>query len=95
MFKRLRGKAMKNDMIVEATEEFYNNLRDEPCILCGEPYSYVLGSYKPEPLKHSLNKESKTPVLYYTLCERCFNKGSIPTARIEGAYRNKFRKMAA
>ena len=86
---------MANDMIVEAAEEFNNNLRDEPCILSGEPYSYVLGSYKPEKLKHSTNKESKTPVLYYTLCERCFNKGSIPTARIEGAYRNKFRKMAA
>ena len=86
---------MANDTIVEAEEEFYNDLRDEPCILCGEPYCYALGSYKPEPLKHSLNKESKTPVLYYTLCERCYNKGSIPTARIEGAYRNKFRKMAA
>jgi hypothetical protein len=87
--------SMVNDMIVEATEEFYNNLRDEPCILCSEPYSYVLGSYKPEQLKHSAHKESKTPVLYYTLCERCYNKGSIPTARIEGAYRNKFSKMAA
>jgi hypothetical protein len=86
---------MTNDMIVEAAEEFYNDLRDEPCILCEEPYSSVLGSYKPEELKHSINKESKTPVLYYTLCERCFNKGSIPTARIEGAYRNKFGKMAA
>ena len=86
---------MADDIVVEAAEEFYNDLRDEPCILCGEPYSYVLGSYMPEPLKHSLHKESKTPVLYYTLCERCFNKGSIPAARIEGAYRNKFRKKAA
>jgi len=86
---------MANDMIVEAAEEFYNNLRDEPCILCGEPYSYVLGSYKPEQLNHSINKEYKAPVLYYTLCKQCFNNGSIPTARIEGAYRNKFRKMAA
>jgi hypothetical protein len=86
---------MPNDMKVEAAEDFYNNLRDEPCILCGEPYSYVLGSYKPEALKHSINKEYETPVLYYTLCERCFNKGSIPTARIEGAYRNKFGKKAA
>jgi hypothetical protein len=86
---------MTKDMIVEAAEEFYNNLRDEPCILCGEPYSYALGSYMPEPLKHSTNKESQTPVLYYALCERCYNKGSIPTARLEGAYRNKFRKMAA
>jgi len=86
---------MKNDMIVEATEEFYNNLRDEPCILCGEPYSYVLGSYKPEQLNNSINKQYKAPVLYYALCEGCFNKGSIPTARIEGAYRNKFGKRAA
>ena len=86
---------MPNDMKVEAAEDFYNNLRDEPCILCGEPYSYALGSYKPEQLKHSLNKEYKKPVLYYALCERCFNKGSIPTARIEGAYRNKFGKKAA
>jgi hypothetical protein len=82
-------------MTVETAEDFYNNLRDEPCILCGESYSYVLGSYKPETLKHSINKEYETPVLYYTLCERCFNKGSIPTARIEGAYRNKFGKKAA
>jgi hypothetical protein len=86
---------MENDMRVEAAEEFYNDLRDEPCILCGEPYSYVLGSYKPEQLKHSVNKGYKTPVLYYTLCEQCFNNGRIPTARIEGAYRNKFGKMAA
>ena len=86
---------MENDMIVEAAEEFYNDLRDEPCILCREPYSYVLGSYKPEQLKRSTHKESQTPVLYYTLCEQCFNNGRIPTARIEGAYRNKFRKMAA
>ena len=86
---------MANNIIVEAAEEFYNDLRDEPCILCREPYSYVLGSYKPEVLKHSKNKEYKTPFLFYTLCEQCYNKGSIPTARIEGAYRNKFRKMAA
>jgi len=86
---------MTKNMVAEAAEEFYNDLRDEPCILCGEPYSYVLGSYKPEQLKHFTNKEYKAPVLYYTLCEQCFNKGSIPTARIEGAYRNKFSKMAA
>ena len=85
---------MPNDMKVEAAGDFYNKLRDEPCILCGEPYSYVLGSYKPEAMKHSINKE-KASVLYYTLCERCFNKGNIPTARIEGAYRNKFGKKAA
>ena len=86
---------MTTDMIVEAAEEFYNDLRDEPCILCGEPYAYALGSYKPEELKHSLNKKHKASVLYYTLCVQCFNNGSIPTARIEGAYRNKFRKKAA
>ena len=86
---------MKNDMKIEAAEKIYDDLRDEPCILCGEPYSYALGSYKPEILKHSKNKEYKTPFLFYTLCERCYNKGSIPTARIEGAYRNKFHKRAA
>ena len=82
-------------MKIEAAEKLYNDLRDEPCILCGEPYSYVLGSFKPEVLKHSKNKEYKTPFLFYTLCKQCFNKGSIPTARIESTYRNKFRKMAA
>ena len=86
---------MPNQMTVETTEELYNNLRDEPCILCGEPYSDVLGSFKPEVLKHAKNKEYNTPFLFYTLCKRCYNKGSIPTARIEGVYRNKFRKMAA
>jgi hypothetical protein len=86
---------MANETIVEATEEFYNNLRDEPCILCGESQSYVLGSYTPEQQTHSKNENFKAPVLYYTLCKQCFNNGSIPTARIEGAYRNKFRKMAA
>jgi len=86
---------MKNDMIIEAAEEFYNNLRDEPCILCGESQSYVLGSYTPEQQTHSKNEKCKAPVLYYTLCKQCFNNGSIPTARIEGAYRIKFRKRAA
>ena len=86
---------MADDIVAEATEEFYNNLRDEPCILCREPYSYVLGSYTPEQQKHSKNEKFKAPVLYYTLCKQCFNNGSIPTARIEGAYRNKFHKMAA
>ena len=86
---------MADDIVVEATEDFYNNLRDEPCILCGEPYPYVLGSFKPEELRHPKNKEYKAPVLYYTLCKQCFNNGSIPTARIEGAYRNKFGKIAA
>jgi hypothetical protein len=81
-------------MVVEEEQEFYSDLRDEPCILCGDPYLYVLGSYKPEELKRSINKEYKAPVLYYTLCKRCFNKGSIPTARIEAAYKNKFGKKA-
>ena len=49
----------------------------------------------PEQQTHSKNENFKAPVLYYTLCKQCFNNGSIPTARIEGAYRNKFRKMAA
>jgi hypothetical protein len=86
---------MADDIVVEAAEDFYNTLRDEPCILCGEPYSFVLGSYTPEEPKHAKNKERKAPVLFYTLCKRCFNNGSIPTARIEGAYRSKFSKMAA
>jgi hypothetical protein len=86
---------MLNDMKVEAAEEFYNDLRDEPCILCGEPQSCVLGSYAPERQKHSQIKKYKAPVLYYTLCKQCFNNGIIPTARIEGAYRNKFSKIAA
>ena len=86
---------MADDIVVKAAENFYNNLRDEPCILCGEPYSHVLGSYMPKQLVHSKNKEYNAPVLYYTLCKRCFNNGSIPTARIEGAYRSKFSKMAA
>ena len=89
------GKVMTDDIIVEVAEDFYNDLRDEPCILCGEPYSHVLGSFKPEQLKRSKSEEYKTPVLYYTLCKHCFNNGSIPTARIEGAYRNKFGKIAA
>ena len=86
---------MADDIVIEAAEDFYNALRDEPCILCGEPYSHVLGSYKPEELTRPKNKEYKKPVLYYTLCKQCFNNGSIPTARIEGAYRDKFRKKAA
>ncbi len=74
---------MTNQMIAESEEKIYNDLREEPCIACGEPYSYVLGSYQPEELKRSINKEYKAPVLYYTLCENCFNNGRLPTARIE------------
>jgi hypothetical protein len=86
---------MPNQMRVDAEEDLYNDLRDEPCILCGDPYQYVLGSFTPEEPKRSKNREDKAPVLYYTLCEKCFNNGRIPTARIESAYKNKFGKMAA
>ena len=86
---------MTHKMIVEEEQEFYSDLRDEPCILCGDPYLYVLGSYTPEEPKRSNGQEDKAPVLYYTLCKKCFNNGSIPSARIEAAYRNKFSKMAA
>ncbi len=86
---------MPNQMRVEAEENLYNDLRDEPCIVCGDPYHYVLGSYTPEKPKRSKNREEKAPVLYYTLCEKCFNNGRIPTARIESAYKRKFGKMAA
>ena len=86
---------MTHKMIVEEEQEFYSDLRDEPCILCGDPYLYVLGSYTPEEPKRSDGQEDKAPVLYYTLCKKCFNNGSIPSARIEAAYRNKFSKMAA
>ena len=86
---------MAKKIVVEEEEEFYNDLRDEPCIVCEEPYPYVLGSYVPdEPRRYGYRKE-KAPVLYYTLCERCFNNGRIPTARIEGAYRIKLGKQAA
>jgi hypothetical protein len=86
---------MKNQMITKAEEELYNDLREEPCILCGDPYLYVLGSYSPDKPKRSANGDDKAPVLYYTLCEKCFNKGRIPTARIEAAYKSKFGKIAA
>jgi len=86
---------MAYKMIIEEEQSFYGDLRDEPCILCGDPYLYVLGSYTPEAPKGSKSREDKMPVLYYTLCKKCFNNGSIPTARIEAAYRNKFNKRAA
>ena len=80
---------------VEPEDEFYNNLRDQPCIVCGEPYAYVLGSFMPDEIKRSITREDKAPVLYYTLCEKCFNNGRIPSARIEAAYKSKFGKLAA
>ena len=86
---------MTDQMRIEAEEKRYNDLRDEPCVVCGEPYLYVLGSYTPEEPKRSRNREAKAPVLYYTLCEKCFNNGHIPTALIESAYRSKFGKLAA
>ena len=86
---------MTNRMIAEAEGQLYNDLREEPCIVCGDPYLYVLGSYMPDEPKRSVNRNDKAPVLYYTLCEKCFNKGRIPTARIEAAYKRKFGKIAA
>jgi hypothetical protein len=86
---------MAKKIVVETQEEFYNDLRDEPCIVCGEPYPYVLGSYAPEEPKRYEYREEKAPVLYYTLCETCFNNGRIPTTRIKTAYRSKFGKLAA
>ena len=83
---------MENQMIAEAEIDRYNTLRDTPCILCGEPYLYVLGSYTPEETNH---RKDKAPVLYYTLCEHCFSNGRIPTARIIDAYKTKFGKIAA
>ena len=86
---------MTDEMRVEAEEKLFNDLRDEPCIACGEPYLYVIGSYTPEEPKRSGRREEKAPVLYYTLCQKCFNNGRIPTARIEAVYRRKFGKIAA
>ena len=86
---------MTDKMRVEAEEKLFNDLRDEPCIVCGHPYLYVLGSFTPEEPKRSKKREDKTPVLYYTLCETCFNNGRIPTALIESAYKSKFGKKAA
>ncbi len=86
---------MTDEMRVQAEEKFYNDLRDEPCIVCGDPYQYVLGSYTPEEPAASKKREDKAPVLYYTLCRKCFNNGRIPTARIEAVYRRKFGKIAA
>jgi hypothetical protein len=86
---------MIDEMIAEAEEKLFNDLRDEPCIVCGEPYMYVLGSYTPEKPSEAPKRGDKAPVLYYTLCQKCFNNGRIPTARIEAVYRRKFGKIAA
>ena len=86
---------MTDEMRVEAEEKLFNELRDEPCIVCGDPYHHVLGSYTPEEPKRSQNGEDRAPVLYYTLCRACFNNGRIPTARIESAYKIKFGEKAA
>ena len=86
---------MTDQMMAGADEKLYNDLREEPCIVCGDPYLYVLGSYTPNERKRSIKGDIKAPVLYYTLCEKCFNKGRIPTARIEAAYKTKFGKIAA
>ncbi|MGD9056364.1 MAG: hypothetical protein PVF38_09505 [Desulfobacterales bacterium] len=86
---------MTDDMLAEAEEKLFNDLRDEPCIVCGDPYMHVLGSYTPEKEAGAPKREDKAPVLYYTLCQNCFNNGRIPTARIEAVYRRKFGKIAA
>jgi hypothetical protein len=86
---------MTDEMRVEAEEKLFNDLRDEPCIVCGDPYLYVLGSYAPEEPRNPKSREDKAPVLYYTLCKACFNNGRIPTAFIESAYKSKFGKIAA
>ena len=86
---------MAKQVTAEEKEQLYNDLREEPCVVCGDPYLYVLGSYTPDEPKRSKERDYKAPVLYYTLCEKCFNKGRIPTARIEAAYRSKFGKIAA
>ena len=86
---------MTDEMLVEAEEKLINDLRDEPCIVCGDPYMYVMGSFTPEEPKGGQKQENKAPVLYYTLCQQCFNNGRIPTARIEAVYRSRFGKIAA
>lgn len=86
---------MTNEMLAEAEEKLFNDLRDEPCIVCGDPYMHVLGSYIPEKLANTSQRREKAPVLYYTLCKKCFNDGRIPAARIEAVYRSKFGTIAA
>jgi len=86
---------MTDEMGVVAEEKLFNDLRDEPCIVCGEPYLYVMGSYTPQEPKRSNSRKDKAPVLYYTLCRACFNNGRIPFALIESAYKSKFGEKAA
>lgn len=86
---------MTDEMLAEAEAKLFNDLRDEPCIVCGDPYMYVLGSYTPVEPAGVSKLDNKAPVLYYTLCQSCFNNGRIPTARIEAVYRSKFGKVAA
>lgn len=93
--EKIKGIMMTKEMLVEAKEKLYNDLRDEPCVVCGDPYMYVLGSYTPEEPSALSKGEDKAPVLYYTLCRQCFNNGRIPTARIQAVYRSKFGKIAA
>ncbi|MGD1967387.1 MAG: hypothetical protein PVH74_00765 [Desulfobacterales bacterium] len=93
--EKIKGVMMTDEMLAEAEEKLFNDLRDEPCIVCGDPYMYVLGSYTPEQPSGAPKRVDKVPVLYYTLCQNCFNNGRIPTARIEAVYRRKFGKIAA
>ena len=86
---------MTDEMRTEAKEKLFNDLRDEPCIVCGEPYLYVMGSYTPEEPKHAKGRKDNAPVLYYTLCRTCFNNGRIPIAIIQSAYKSKFSQKAA
>ena len=82
-------------MLSKAHTMLFTNLLDPPYLVCGDPYMYVLGSYTPEQPSGAPKRVDKVPVLYYTLCQNCFNNGRIPTARIEAVYRRKFGKIAA
>ena len=93
--EKIKGVMMTDEMLAEAEEKLFNDLRDEPCIVCGDPYMYVLGSYTPEQPSGAPKRVDNVPGLYYTLCQNCFNNGRIPTARIEAVYRRKFGKIAA
>ena len=39
---------MAKQVNAEEKEQLYNDLREEPCVVCGDPYLYVLGSYTPD-----------------------------------------------
>jgi hypothetical protein len=93
--EKIKGVMMTDEMLAEAEEKLFNDLRDEPCIVCGDPYMYVLGSYTPEQPSGAPKRVDKVPVLYYTLCQKCFNNGRIPTARREAVSRRQFGKLAA